>query len=389
MGMTTAETTVNGAENVRWDLSDLYPGIAAPEIQADMEIINNRLAAFDNQYRGKVAQLSAQEMLVALEEYEAIQEMVARIGIFASLNWTTDTIDPTSGKFLAEAQKNQVEYAQKLMFFQLEWRAAPEETAQLANDPLLKKYEHYLKVTRLLAPYTLSEKEERVITELSLSGATGWNRYYSEVMSRARYEFEGQDLNQGQLLKYLYSADRDQRKLAADVFTEGLHNLSHTTTFVFNMLAVQKRSVDKMRKYPSWVASRNLSNELDDEDVEALVGAVTSRYDIVQRYYRLTQKLLGHAKLYDYDRYAPILDEDWHVNWDDACEMVLDSFEKFDPQMADIATKFFEGNWIDAGILPNKRSGAFSSGTVPSAHPYILMNYTGNLRDVMTLAHEL
>lgn len=387
--MTIVDTTHTGAEDVRWDLSDLYASSNAPEIEADVETINTRLTAFDQTYRSKVAGLSAQEMLVALQEYEAIQEMVARIVVFAQLAWTTDTINPESGKFLAKAQKQQVEFAQRLMFFQLEWRAAPEETAKLADDPVLKKYEHYLKVTRLLAPYTLSEKEEHVITELSLSGVTGWNRYFTEVMSRAKYELDGQSLNQGQILKYLYSADRDQRQRAADAFTRGLHDLSHTSTYVFNMLAAHKRSLDKMRGYPSWVASRNLSNELDDADVEALVGAVTSRYDIVQRYYRLHKKLLGHDQLYDYDRYAPVMDEEWHVHWDEAREMVMESFEKFDPRVATIATKFFEGHWIDAALAPNKRSGAFSAGTVPSAHPYILMNYTGTLRDVMTLAHEL
>ena len=387
--MTLVDTTHTGAEDIRWDLSDLYPSIDAPEIQADIETISARLTTFDRTYRGKVAGLTAHEMLAALQEYEAIQEMVARIVVFAQLTWTTDTINPESGKFLAKAQKQQVEFAQRLMFFQLEWRAAPEETAKLADDPVLKKYEHYLKVTRLLAPYTLSEKQEHTITELSLSGVTGWNRYFTEVMSRAKYELDGQSLNQGQILKFLHSVDRDQRQRAADVFTNGLHGLAHTTTFVFNMLASHKRSIDKMRAYPSWVASRNLSNELDDADVDALVGAVTSRYDIVQRYYRLHKKLLGYDELYDYDRYAPVMDEEWHVHWDDAREMALESFEKFNPRVATIATQFFDGHWIDAALAPNKRSGAFSSGTVPSAHPYILMNFTGTLRDVMTLAHEL
>lgn len=378
-----------GAEEIRWDLSDLYKGIDDPQIDADLAEAQQRADAFGEKYRGKVATLLADDLKLALEEYENIWEIMGRVGSFANLIWTTDTVNKDYGRLLARAQQENAALDQKLVFFMLEWMAVSEEAAKVAEDPTLSQYRHYLEVTRLSAPYALSENEEKVVSELDLSGVNAWGRYFGEVLGKARFSLDGKELTQSELLNYTYSPDRELRQQAAESFTEGLQGLAHTTTYVFNQIVTHKRSMDKLRGYPTWISSRNLSNQTDDGTVETLIDSVTSRYDIVAQYYELTRRLLGYDELYEYDRYAPILDESLTVQWDEARDLILDSFDAFHPDMARIAGQFFEKNWIDAAIAPNKRGGAYSARTVPSAHPYIFMNYTGQGRSVMTLAHEL
>ncbi len=378
-----------GAEAIRWDLSDLYHGVDDPQITSDIEAAKKRGDTFAEKYRGKVSALSALELNTALEEFENIWELMGRVGSYANLVWTTDTANKDYGRLLARFQQESAALDQKLVFFTLEWMSVSDDVAKVVEDPTLSNYRHYLEVTRLSAPYALSEKEEQVISELDLSGASAWGRYFGEVLGATRFEFEGKELTQSELLNYTYSPDRELRRQAAEVFTDGLEKISHTTTFVFNMIATNKRSIDKLRDYPTWITSRNLSNQTDDATVETLIESVTSRYDIVAQYYDLTRRLLGYDELYEYDRYAPILDESLTVHWDEARDIILDSFDAFHPDMANIAGLFFEKNWIDAAIAPNKRGGAYSARTVPSVHPYIFMNYTGQGRSVMTLAHEL
>lgn len=387
--MSLAKPKTTGAENVYWDLSTLYKTIDAPEIEQDLAAIRADAEAFSNQYRGKIASLSAKELREATERFEDIAERITKLYVYALLTWATDTLDDSRGRFLSNMEQAYTAIEQELMFFELEWKNAPEATAKLADDPALERYEHYLKISRLTAPFTLSEPEERVITELNMSGASGWTRYFGEVMSNARYEMDGKKLNQSEVLAYMHSPDRDARLRAATALTEGLKDLLHTTTYVFNMLAVNKKSIDKMRDYPTWITSRNLSNQVQDDTVEALIEAVTGRYDIVARHYRLVRKLLNYDELYDYDRYAPVLDEQVTYSWNEARDVVLGAYSRFDSRMADIASEFFEKQWIDAALAPNKRGGAFSHGVVPSANPFILMNFTGDQRSVMTLAHEL
>lgn len=378
-----------GAENIHWNLQDLYPNIAAPELQQDKDWLVGQADNFAETYRGRVASLGTEQLLEAMEKYEELCETQLKLGNFAQLNWVTQTDDPDAGRFMAQIRQFMAEIDQKLMFFELEWREVPDEVAQQAEAPALNRYGHYLSVSREAAPYTLSEPEERVVSELSLSGSQGWQRYFSEVMSRARYELDGEELNQSEILKHLFSPDRELRKRAADALTAGLRKLEHTTTFIFNMLGLHKASQDKMRGYPTWVSDRNLSNQVDDASVENLIQSVTSRYDIVERYYNLMKKLWGYEEVFDYDRYAPLLDESSEYTWEEAREIVLDAYAAFDQRMADIASEFFEKGWIDAAVAPNKQGGAFSASVVPSVHPYIMMNYVGNESSVMTLAHEL
>ncbi|MCI0712588.1 MAG: M3 family oligoendopeptidase [Chloroflexi bacterium] len=387
--MTIATPQKTGAEEVTWDLTDLYQSLNAPELETDIADVTSLADVFSKKYHGKVAALTAEELLEAIEDYEVILEITDKFSIYASLLWATDTLDDERGRFLSNMQRASNDIHQKLLFFELEWKQASDDVAAVADHPLLEPYHHYLNVSRISAPFTLSEAEEKVISELSISGIRGWVRYFGEAQSNARYELDGELLTQSQVLAHQYSADRDLRRRAAEAMSEGLEKHLHTTTFVFNMVGTYQRSIDKMRGYDHWLQSRNLQNQVDDETVEALIDAVTGRYDIVARYYYLTRQLLGYDKLYHYDRYAPILEETTDIEWLDAQAMILTAYAAFDQQMADIAGEFFEKNWIDAALAPNKRGGAFSHPAVPSAHPYILMNYTGDQRSVMILAHEL
>lgn len=381
---------VTGAENVQWDLSDLYSGVDDPALQQDLARVVEKAQQFAKAYKGRVATLDAGQLLAALREYEAIKELADRMGAYASLSWTTDTLNSDYGRLLSLTQRRASEVSQLMVFFSLEWMNAPEEKATLADDPVLAHYRHYLKLTRLGAPYALGEKEEQLVSELSLTGMEAWERYFGEVLSAARYEFEGESLNQSEILRNVYHPDRTRRQGATNAFTSGLQKLAHTTTFVFNQMAFNKHSLDKVRGFPTWVSQRNLWNQTDDQTVETLIGSVTSRYDIVARYYTLVRQLLGYDTLYEYDRYAPVMQfEESLMQWGDARELVLGAFNTFSPQMSQIASQFFSKNWIDAALKPNKRGGAYSHSAVPSVHPYIFMNYTGEPRTVMTLAHEL
>ncbi len=206
---------------------------------------------------------------------------------------------------------------------------------------------------------------------------------------RSRYELDGEKLTRDQVLNRLYAGDRELRRRAAAAVTAGLKDLSRTNTYIFNTILADKASDDRLRKYPSWVSARNLSNQVDDKTVDALVEAVTSRYDIVARYYRLKRRLLGLDELFEYDRYAPLPAADRRYSWDEGRQIVLEAYGQFHPRMAEVASWFFDRRWIDAPPRPGKLGGAFSHGTVPSVHPYILLNFEGRPRDVMTLAHEL
>ncbi|NLE52551.1 MAG: M3 family oligoendopeptidase, partial [Chloroflexi bacterium] len=321
---------------------------------------------------------------------EQIVELATKVESFAHLIWSTDTANPQYGALLQKATEWSSQLQQKLVFFTLEWVNTPEDVAQrLIDAPELAHYRHWLEVARLYQPHMLSEPEEKILAEKSVTGREAWVRFFTELMGSARYTFDGQQLTQSGVLAKLYDADREVRHRAAASLTEGLRQHLPITTFIFNTLAADKASDDRLRRYPTWIASRNLSNEVSDETVEALVQAVTGRYDIVARYYNLKRQVLGLDELADYDRYAPLPAAAGAYQWDEAREIVLSAYSRFHPEIAGIAEQFFAQKWIDAAERPAKRGGAFSASTVPSAHPYVFLNYTGRARDVMTLAHEL
>lgn len=386
------ENRATGAENVVWDLSVFYQGLDDPQIQADMDSIMQQVDAFAARYKGCVAQLTADEMLEALETLDQIGDRRGRIGSFASLNFSTDAANAKAGALLQKASEFSAEMGQKLVFFDLEWNEADEATVNaLLNAPQLAKYRHALEAERRYKPYQLSEIEEQLIIEKDVTGSDAWSRFFTQLTSTMRFEYNGEQLNQSQILKLTKDADREVRRAAAASLTKGLNSRAMELTYIFNVLLADKAAEDKRRGFETWISARNLSNKAPDAVVDALIAAVTSNYDIVARHYHLKRALLGLDELVDYDRYAPIpvKESEAFYTWDEACKIVVDAFAAFSPEMAEISQKFITENWIHAAPLPNKRGGAFASPTVPSAHPFVFVNFLGRADDVMTLAHEL
>ncbi|WP_228350490.1 M3 family oligoendopeptidase [Rhodocaloribacter litoris] len=384
----TMETTVTGAESVHWDLTDLYTDQAA--LDRDLETAAEEAGAFEDRYRGRVAGLDAGGLAGALVAYERLHDRLGRAYTYAYLYWSTDTGDPARGALLQKVREAYTQIAQRLIFFRLEWAAVDDDRAEaLLADPLLATYRHYLELERLHRRHLLSEPEEKILSEKAVTGRGAWNRFFDETLGAMRFTLDGRQMTQQEVLAKLYEPDREVRRTAALAFTGGLEANLRPLTFIFNTILADKASDDRLRGYPHWLAARNLENEVEDEMVQALIEAVTGRYDLVARFYRLKRRLLGLDELFDYDRYAPVGEADTRYDWDAARELVQAAYADFHPRLGEIVEQFFEKRWIDAALAPNKRGGAFSHGAVPSAHPYILMNYTGKIRDVQTLAHEL
>ncbi len=382
--------TLTGAEEATWDLSDLYQATDDRALTADLDAADAEADALDAAYRGRIASLSGSEMAELIGRYEALNERAGKAGSFAFLNWTQNTEDPQRGALLQMVTERGSRLAQKLVWLDLEIAHAPDDAAERwYAAPETARYRHWLETVRLYREHLLSEPEEKILAEKSVTGRSAWDRFFDETHSAARYELDGQEMSRDQILSRLYSPDRELRRRAAGNFTQGLQELKRSSTYVFNTILADKASDDRLRRYPSWISGRNLSNEVDDATVQALVDAVTSRYDIVARYYRLKARLLGLDELFEYDRYAPLPAADRQYEWSEARQIVLDAYGRFHPKMAEVAGWFFDRRWIDAPARPGKQGGAFSHGTVPSVHPYILLNYDARPRDVMTLAHEL
>jgi len=386
------------AAAVAWDLSDLYKSIDDPSIEHDMQAAKERAAAFETMYRGKIAALTANDapmLLKAVAELESLYEVLDKPSIYASLVHAAQSEDPRHGALVAKTREQRMAANKHLIFFDLELiKIADDATAKLFADPRLAKYRHWLEVKLLWKPYYLSEPEEKILEEKSLTGRAAFQRLFEEMNSSARFPLRGPDgeerrVSQSEVLAKLYDPDRAQRKAAGEALTVGLQEISKPMTFIFNTVVQDHRSDTDLRKYPSVMFGRNLSNEITADVVEALMAAVEKAFPLVQRYYRLKKQLLGFDTLYDYDRYAPLFQDSPTCDWASARKIVQESYDSFSPKSGGIVREFFDKRWIDAELRDGKRGGAFSASAVPSAHPYILMNFTDRIRDVMTLAHEL
>ena len=381
-----------GAETIVWDLSIFYSGPEDPAIEADMAALDADIEAFAQEYRGRVGQLKAAGLLAAMERVEALMDRVYRLELFANLLYTTDTNNPAFGALLQKITEHGARVQQGLLFFELEWTALDDEAAAAQlGQPALAKFRHYLEAERRYKPHLLSEPEEKLLVEKAVTGREAWGRFFSQLMGAARYTLHGEELTQSQVLSKLHDVDRELRRDAAAAVTAGLQEQAMPLTYIFNVLAADKASEDRQRSHATWVSSRNLANKVADEVVEALVQAVTASYDIVADHYELKRVLLGYDELHDYDRYAPlpVAGSDRLYRWEEARDIVQQAYQGFSPHMADISQRFFDEGWIHAALAPGKMGGAFSAGGPPSAHPFILMNFTGRERDVATLAHEL
>ncbi|MGO9373335.1 MAG: M3 family oligoendopeptidase [Syntrophobacteraceae bacterium] len=376
------------AEDVIWNLGDLYASPSDPQIDADTKRLREKVLAFSS-FRGRVAGLGPEDLLRAVRELEEINELAGKLTAYAYLNFSTQTSNPAASALFQSRKEIYSEIRRDTLFFELEWSKLEESKAGgLASDPELSKYSHYLTSLRRYRPHLLSEPEERILADKEPAGASARGALFDKMLSQLR--FGEKKRTESEVLGELYSPDREVRKHAAHELTYGLQSILPSLTHIFNTILLDKSIEDRLRHYPHWLSSRNLGNEADDAMVGALVEAVSSRYDLVERYYRLKRKLLGFEELFDYDRYAPVkVLSEARVSWDEAKEIVLTSFAEFSPEMAKIASLFFTRGWIHAPVAPGKRSGAFAHPVAPSAHPFIFLNFTGKRKDVMTLAHEL
>jgi oligoendopeptidase F len=377
-----------GAEEVRWDLSDLY---SDPEtLEEEVKNAFSEADEFAETYRGKVDSLDPAHLAASLRKFEQIQDQIGRAFTYVFLNWCTNTEDPERGALMQKIREQGNLIAQKILFYEIELiQIEDAKASQLLASAELSAFRHYLEILRLRRKHVLSEPEERILSEKSVTGPEAWNRFFDEILGRTRFNFRGEELTEQEVLAKLYDADRKVRKDAALSFTAGLRQQLKNLTYVFNTILAEKASDDRLRNYDHWLSSRNLSNEISDEAVDALIQSVTGRYDLVGRFYNLKKRILGLDQLYDFDRYAPVGDAQDLYQWKQAEKLVLEAYSSFHPKMGAVAANFFDLNWIDAAVIPGKRGGAFSHRAVPQIHPYIMMNFTGNVRDIQTLAHEL
>jgi oligoendopeptidase F len=385
-------TTDEKLDAASWNLEPLV-GDRGPEAVAEMlEEARDRAEAFAEAHRGRVAELDVEELAAAMEELGAIQDLGGRAGSYAVLSYSLDTADPERGARLQKARELGAAIETHLLFFDLEWNKVPDERAdELLEDPRLGFCAHHLRTLRRYRPHQLSEPEERVLTETNVTGGSAFQRLFTEQTSALEVPLPDRDeaatLEEG--LSRLQEPDRDRRREAAEAVTASLRPGLRTRAFVFNTLLQDKATKDRLRGYPHWLASRNLANEASDESVEALIEAVKGRYDLARRWYALKARLLGVERLAHYDRMAPVSDSDERLPYGEAEEIVLDCYRSFSPELGDVAAEFFTGGYIDGPPRPAKRGGAFCSYTVPSAHPYVMLNYTSRPHDALVMAHEL
>ncbi|MHB1834517.1 MAG: M3 family oligoendopeptidase, partial [Solirubrobacteraceae bacterium] len=373
-----------------WDLSALLDGEDADGVRPRMEQAVERASAFSSAYAGRVAQLDAAGLARAMHELEQIHDLVGRAASFASLQFSTDTADPARGALLALVQERGTELETKLLFFELEWAALDDDrAAALLSDEQLAFCAHHLRSARRYRPHLLSEPEEMILAEKSISSQSAWARLFGELLAALRVPLEGEEVVLDVALSRLQEPDREVRRAVAEAVSGALEPGLRTRGFIYNTLVHDKSVEDRLRSYPHWLASRNLANEASDESVRALIDAVRGRFSIPQRWYRLKAQLLGIDRLADFDRSAPVVSEDVTFSYAQARELVLDTYESFSPDAGRVVRRFFDEHWVDAPVRPNKRGGAFCSYTVPSVHPYVLLNFTARRRDVLTMAHEL
>ncbi|GAB4235393.1 MAG: M3 family oligoendopeptidase [Methyloligellaceae bacterium] len=378
-----------------WKLDDLYPGPDSPELAADLKKAEEDAGAFHKAYQGKLAGLARGQggsLAQALKDYEALQDLIGRLASYAGLLYAANTSDPARAKFYGDIQGQLTSITTQLLFFPLEFNRLEDAVLEAAlKDPELAHYRPWIEDLRKERPYQLSEEIERLFHEKAVTGRGAWNRLFNETMTALRFAVDGEELTLEPALNRLLSPEREVRRKAADALSEVFGENVRLFTLITNTLAKDKAISDSWRGFKDVADSRHLANRVEREVVEALVSAVRDAYPrLSHRYYAMKARWLGLDRLAFWDRNAPLPEEPSRViGWEEARATVLDAYAAFTPAMAEIAGKFFENDWIDAPVREGKSPGAFSHPTVPSAHPYILLNYQGKPRDVMTLAHEL
>jgi oligoendopeptidase F len=390
MAAAAPESTDPELQATAWDLGPLVDGEGAGGVEPRLAEALQRAQAFAERYAGKLDQLDSAGLREAMQELAAIHDLVGRAGGYAALRFATDTAEPANGALLQLAQERGTAIETTLLFFDLEWAALEDERAeQLLSGDGLEFCSHHLRNVRRYREHLLSEPEEKILSEKSLTGAGAWTRLFEELTSAIEVQLPDQRVALDVALSRLALSDRETRRTAAEAVTEALAPGLRTRAFLFNTLLADKGIDDRLRHYPHWLAARNLANEASDESVQALIEAVRVRNEIPRRWYRLKAKLLGLQRLADYDRMASVTEDQASFPFAQARQIVLDCYSSFSPELGEVAGAFFSDRRIDAPVRPAKRGGAFCASAVPSVKPYVLLNYTSQRRDVLTLAHEL
>jgi oligoendopeptidase F len=437
MSAVSTNATDPELERAAWDLEPLVDGEGEAGVQRRLDDALARAQAFAERYAGGIAELDGAGLAQAMGELAAIHELVGRVGTYAALRFSTDTADPARGALLQKVQEQGTAIETTLIFFELEWAALSDERAeQLLTGEALDFCRHHLRNVRRYREHLLSELEEKILAEKSLTGNSAWTRLFEELTSAIEVELPKDGRGGGAggggagsggvggggaggggaggggaggggaggeggadgatervaldvALSRLALPDREIRRASAEAVTAALAPGLRTRAYVFNTLLADKATDDRLRRYPSWLAARNLANEASDESVAALVEAVRGRYELARRWYRLKARLLGIERLADYDRMAAVTEDDVSFTYAQACELVHDCYASFSPELGDLVKGFLDERWIDAPVRPGKRGGAFCASAVPAVHPYVMLNYTSRRRDVLTLAHEL
>jgi oligoendopeptidase F len=378
-----------------WDLSDLYPAPDAPAFAADMARVEAEVKSFEADYRGRLASLDADGMLACVQRYEALDITGGRIMSYAGLRHYQNTLDSDRAKFMADAQDRMTAITTPMVFFSLEFNRLEDDhlARLLAANADLARYKPVFDRLRAMRPHQVSDELETFLHDQSTVGAAAWNRLFDETMAGMTFTVAGEDeaLNLESTLNLLTDPDRTKREAAAHALAAGFASQIKLFSRIHNTLAKEKEILDRWRKMPNPQYGRHLSNHVEPEVVEALRNAVVAAYPkLSHRYYRLKARWMGLDKLQVWDRNAPLPGETPRlIAWPEAEATVLDAYAAFAPALADIAKPFFRKGWIDAGVKPGKAPGAFAHPTVTTVHPYVMLNYLGKPRDVMTLAHEL
>jgi oligoendopeptidase F len=375
-----------------WDLGDLYPGRDSDALAADLADAEREAVAFAARYAGKLAQLGPAEFGAAIAAYERLDERLARLSSYADLTYAGDQTDPEIGRFSQTIQERVNAIATHTLFFTLEInRLSDGDVAAKLAAPETARFAAWLRELRVFRPHQLDDTVEKLLHEKHVTGRAAWTRLFDETMAGLRFAIRGRDLTSAEALHLLSDGDAALRRDAAQAISAVLGANARTFALITNTLAKDKEIEDKWRRYARPISARNLSNRVEDEVVEALIGAVRGAFPrLSHRYYALKSRWFGVAQLEHWDRNAPLPRvAERMIAWPDARDIVLDAYDRFSPELAVIGRRFFERPWIDAAVRPGKSPGAFAHPTVPGAHPYLLLNYQGRTRDVMTLAHEL